>query len=640
MFQGIFKSAINDANKNYIFGTGSIPIQIKTAQLATFADGTTKQQGYEVAEVNKLISTMLTGWDKDGNKPKSMSDNYLELILSCDNGFVVKKRLQFPHIIAWQNDNTPYNIADVYKEFSVDNWLKADDFENPDITLVVEPIDEILTTSTATPPEATTEQSGRFYLYYRNLPVGINRVHIDFHIKTKTEPIDFDLEVIDGLSWKDAQTILTSNEQAKINVLLGGVKDVYNFTGAEGNFEDITLYEWSALYQQIISLNPNNKFTHDLYFVLYENSEIAELENKANKNEARLDVDEGVIFGTRPIFGELKGDGLAHFLSLKGLGFTSGTLYLKVVNPAANFVQYGVASSKDGKTLYTYLRVTWDNEAIGLGYVTINDSFSHIAITTYVKAGTNVYFFGNASDSLQQQIKNLKPKVFAHNAIVSFIDDDCGKYVPTIWGEIISASPIKMGFACIAGFMSGIKAPEVYEPMQLSELRALYEQGHEVYSHTWTHPPLYEDAVTLDELDFQCWKSRDWLYANGLGRNANIIVYSGGLGEIMTDKQSVVRRHYKYGVDTIGGGINPEPLKNKMSIYRFNADTATLAELKAKVDEAVNKKALLVFMNHAYELNKDKTAQVQKMIDIINYIKGTNATILPLEQALNQIYGM
>ena len=92
MFQGIFKSAINDANKNYIFGTGSIPIQIKTAQLATFADGTTKQQGYQVAEVNKLISTMLTGWDANGNKPKSMSDNYLELILSCDNGFVVKKK--------------------------------------------------------------------------------------------------------------------------------------------------------------------------------------------------------------------------------------------------------------------------------------------------------------------------------------------------------------------------------------------------------------------------------------------------------------------------------------------------------------------------------------------------------------------
>ena len=270
MFQGIFKSAINDANKNYIFGTGSIPIQIKTAQLATFANSDSKQQGYQVAEVNKLISTMLTGWGADGNKPKSMSDNYLELILSCDNGFVVKKRLQFPHIIAWQNDSTPYNIANVYKEFSIDNWLKADDFENPDITLVVEPTDEILTTSTTTPPEVTTTNSGRFYLYYRNLPVGVNRIHIDFHIKTKTEPIDFDLEVIDGFSWKDAQIILVSNEQAKINVLLGTVKDVYKFTGAEGDFEDITMHEWSALYQQIITLKPSNKFTHDLYFILYK----------------------------------------------------------------------------------------------------------------------------------------------------------------------------------------------------------------------------------------------------------------------------------------------------------------------------------------------------------------------------------
>ena len=270
MFQGIFKSAINDANKNYIFGTGSIPINIKTAQLATFANSDSKQQGYQVAEVNKLISTMLTGWGADGNKPKSMSDNYLELILSCDNGFVVKKRLQFPHIIAWQNDNTPYQIADIYKPFIIDNWLKADDFENPDITLVVEPTDEILTTSTATPPEVTTTNSGRFYLYYRNLPVGVNRIHIDFHIKTKTEPIDFELEIIDGFSWKDAQTILASNEQAKINVLLGTVKDVYKFNGAEGNFEDITMHEWSALYQQIITLKPSNKFTHDLYFILYK----------------------------------------------------------------------------------------------------------------------------------------------------------------------------------------------------------------------------------------------------------------------------------------------------------------------------------------------------------------------------------
>ena len=265
MFQGIFKSAINDVNKNYIFGTGSIPIQIKTAQLATFADGTTKQQGYQVAEVNKLISTMLTGWGADGNKPKSMSDNYLELILSCDNGFVVKKRLQFPHIIAWQNDSTQYNIADVYKEFSVDNWLKADDFITPDITLVVEPMNEIITTS-GDASASVNEESGRFYLYYRNLPVGINRVHIEFHIKTKTEPIDFDLEVIDG-NFAVYKEELPSNKNLKYS----NVKEIFAYNGAGGNFEDITMYEWNSLYEVAGTsvLDLEEAITHDLFFYPY-----------------------------------------------------------------------------------------------------------------------------------------------------------------------------------------------------------------------------------------------------------------------------------------------------------------------------------------------------------------------------------
>lgn len=276
MNYGNFKNKFvhSGSNMTLIFGCGSLPINIKIAQLATFANSDIKQQGYKVTEVNKLISTMLTGWGYNDNKPKSMSNNYVELILSCDNGFVVKKRLQFPHIIAWQDDSTPYNIANVYKQFSIDNWLKADDFVTPDITLVVEPTDEIITTSTASPtPAVTTTNSGRFYLYYRNLPVGVNRMHIDFHIKTQTEPIDFDLEIFDGISWKDAQVILTSNNQAKINVSLRDVKDIYKLEkyiySHEGNFEKITMYHWSNLYQKIKFYARNDKITHDLFFYPY-----------------------------------------------------------------------------------------------------------------------------------------------------------------------------------------------------------------------------------------------------------------------------------------------------------------------------------------------------------------------------------
>ena len=268
MFQGIFKlfDYISQYDCTLIFGSGYLPIDIKIAQLSTFANSNSRQQGYQVAEVNKLISTMLTGWDKDGNKPKSMSDNYLELILSCDNGFVIKKKLQFPHIIYQSGDSSQYNIVDEYKPFILDNWLKSDDFVTPDITLVIEPIDEIIANKLNPTEPTITGLSGRFYLYYRNLPVGVNRIHIDFHIKTKTEPIDFDLEVIDGMLF--VKGISEEDLKGKI-ISLSSVKDLYNFTGGEGNFEDITIYNLQELYSYQAQINPTNKITHDLFFFPY-----------------------------------------------------------------------------------------------------------------------------------------------------------------------------------------------------------------------------------------------------------------------------------------------------------------------------------------------------------------------------------
>ena len=255
-----------DKKTKLIFGTGRKQVNIKVAQLATFANSDTKQQGYYVTEVNKLISTMLTGWSDYGNKPKSMSDNYLELILSCDNGFVVKKRLQFPYIIYQSGDSSQYEIVDEYKPFILDNWLKADDFQTPDIILAVEPVNEIIA-GKLNPTEPTINGgSGIFYLYYRNLPVGINRIHIDFHIKTKTEPIDFDLEVIDGISFIKGMS--EADMKDKI-ILLDNTKDLYKFTGGEGNVEDITIYELQQLYSYSGVIIPDNKITHDLFFYPY-----------------------------------------------------------------------------------------------------------------------------------------------------------------------------------------------------------------------------------------------------------------------------------------------------------------------------------------------------------------------------------
>ena len=338
------------------------------------------------------------------------------------------------------------------------------------------------------------------------------------------------------------------------------------------------------------------------------------------------------LFGGRIEVGKYEGNGTNIFINRVQNGLFDTKVYFYVKNPnATNFREYAFATSEDGKTLALYQQVTWLDQAKGYGYVSINTDY--IAISSAVKEGTEITFL---SPDYNGEIE-----IFEHNAIVSFIDDDTGRYVPEIWGEIIRQTGIKMGFACVTGVISGKETAlsDSYQPMTIDDLRELYNNGHEVYSHTWSHPACYSNDVTPVMLQEEFRKSKDWLNENGFTRNSEVIVYSGGLGEEQTEKQNVARRYYKYGVNTVGGGINTEPLKNKLCIYRINADTFTLSELIAKVDKAVEEKKLLVLMNHAYELNKDKANQINKMISLINYIKTTNAIILPLHEALHQIYG-
>ena len=248
----------------------------------------------------------------------------------------------------------------------------------------------------------------------------------------------------------------------------------------------------------------------------------------------------------------------------------------------------------------------------------------------------------DANDSLLSQQEDKKP-------VVCFIDDDSGKYVPEIWGPIIDSTHIRMGFACITGFIDG-ETPysEVFEQMDSSYLRKLYNDGHDVYSHTFSHQQFYVDTVTTEMIDTQCRLSKEWLDSHGYTRNSDIIVYPGGLGrgswrknifaayKIISRKDAkreVVRKYYKYGVDAIGFKPNIEPIDN-YSIFRVNADTSSLATLKGKVDETIETKGLLVFMNHAYELQKEKENQVRKILDIIIYCQQRGVEIMPLSEAL------
>lgn len=255
-----------ETNLTISLGIGSFPINIKIGSLTTFANSSEGVQGYKLTEVNKIISTMLTGWDltnvSNVVKPKSMSDNYIELVLSCDSGFCIKKKMQFPHIVEWQDEGQRFNYNEVYKEFSLDNWIKADDFATPDITLAMIPEDEIIIKSGASGSQPTTINSGHFTVMFRNLPVGVNRIRVIFHIKTQTEPIEFNLEVKDG-------KFLANPEVKNANLFIKNAKETHQIISAEQSFEEITPFEWQQLYSFSEIYFPDNNITHDLFFYPY-----------------------------------------------------------------------------------------------------------------------------------------------------------------------------------------------------------------------------------------------------------------------------------------------------------------------------------------------------------------------------------
>ncbi len=218
-------------------------------------------------------------------------------------------------------------------------------------------------------------------------------------------------------------------------------------------------------------------------------------------------------------------------------------------------------------------------------------------------------------------------------AVATFIDDDNSKYIEDIWLPIIEEKGIEMGFAIITGVMSGDVSPiPQYDPISLEILKELYDNGHDVYSHSFSHLSFYETTTTLDDIENECLLSQKWMNENGFGRNADIIVYPGGLGQGKVDKKNVIRKYYKYGIDATSW-TNPNVVDN-WRIHRLNADTMTLEELKAKVDEAVEKNSWIVFMNHAYELNKDKTNQMNKIKSLIDYIRSLNVPIMKFSEAL------
>lgn len=174
-------------------------------------------------------------------------------------------------------------------------------------------------------------------------------------------------------------------------------------------------------------------------------------------------------------------------------------------------------------------------------------------------------------------------------------------------------------------------------------VQLIYNQGHEVGSHSITHPFLTKvDATTLNnEL------SQSKSYLEGLVGTGNIKSFATPYGDYNETVLSAIRNYYQSHRPT-DEGYN---LQNNFDVSRLKVQnmkkTTTLAEYQSWIDQAVKDKSWLVIVYHrvmtgtASDPLEDFDTPLANFTPQMNAIKAavqnSGATVLPVSQAIAEL---
>lgn len=225
--------------------------------------------------------------------------------------------------------------------------------------------------------------------------------------------------------------------------------------------------------------------------------------------------------------------------------------------------------------------------------------------------------------------------------VVSFVADD-GRTGNDEWYiPMLDSKGIKGTFAVVSDWME--TRADAFSTQRVKDLYAL---GHDIASHTVTHPRLAD--ITLAEAEEELRKSKtDFLR---IGINPNVFV--APFASRNTDVDKLVRKYYDYnfasGADAnvSDGTITNYPPIDPYLLKRISFDASAngvsrLQICKDAVDVAVANGGFLSFMIHPHydeymEVGNPSgyEARRQELSDLIDYIKGLNIPILTAKQSL------
>lgn len=236
-------------------------------------------------------------------------------------------------------------------------------------------------------------------------------------------------------------------------------------------------------------------------------------------------------------------------------------------------------------------------------------------------------------------VKNLQSASLSPKPVVVFTFDDGAKEDINVMKPLFDEFGYKFTTFIIAGLIG--KSYLDNPLMDSNELKLLYEDGHEIGSHTMTHIGMGSNPPGI--VDYEMRESKRIL--ESLGFEVNNFAYP--FGQQNNVAQRISLKYYRTS-SLFMSGIQPNRIPiNKPAMQRIalgshfdtpNTDfpvTDTFEGYYKKwVDHAANNNSLTIFALHPWELAYN-TQQMAYLRQTLQYCKDNNVSVLTLDEALN-----
>lgn len=198
-----------------------------------------------------------------------------------------------------------------------------------------------------------------------------------------------------------------------------------------------------------------------------------------------------------------------------------------------------------------------------------------------------------------------------NKAILTIIDDDGKQGLQDRWVNLCNTLGFKISMSIITGKVGNSGY------LTLDEIKNFKSSGFDIISHTVKHPHI--NNITSEDFRNEIVNSLEYLKVNNLSDTNAVVLSYGTAYDNVSDEQCLmlknVARETRTCLINANSGINILPI-DRYLIKRVTADSLDVTELKAKIDEAVDRKAWLIFLTHS----GDYWDSV-KYTEVINYAK-------------------